>query len=70
VIVELSRCRWTVQQIDPAHVFPAPDLVLSTGPIVVGPMNDGCWFVHNGRHRVMRALLAGQTHIEAVLLPV
>jgi hypothetical protein len=64
-MVPLNRCRWTVQHIDPRHVFPTPDLLLSSGPIVVSAMNDGNWFVHNGRHRCMRALLAGYTEIEA-----
>jgi len=50
------------------HLFPAEATVCETGPIVVSRMNDNNWFVHNGRHRCIRALLNGETTISATNL--
>lgn len=63
--VELSKCRWTVQSIDPTHIFPNPSQELTEGPILVSYMNDKNYFVHDGRHRCIRALLRGELIIDA-----
>lgn len=67
-IVNLADCRWTLQEISLAHIFPSTGTIMETGPIVVSRMNDGNYFVHNGRHRCIRALLSGLTTIFAVNL--
>lgn len=59
--VELAKCRWTMQGIDMAHLWPAPGMAVSEGPLLVSLMNDGNHFVHDGRHRAIRALLRGET---------
>jgi hypothetical protein len=64
--VRVDQCRFTLQKLSAAHLFPAPHTTLETGPIVVSRLNDGNVLVHNGRHRVIRALLAGQEWLDAV----
>lgn len=61
-------CRFTLQGLSAEHLFPGPSTVCEEGPIVVSRMNDGHLFVHNGRHRCLRALLAGVEELEAVSL--
>lgn len=56
-IVDARDCSFTLQAISADHLYPAADAVVERGPIVVSRMNDGRFFVHNGRHRVIRALL-------------
>lgn len=51
--------------IQPEHVFPTAGVVLSSGPIHVEALLDGRAFVHNGRHRMLRALHGGETTISA-----
>jgi hypothetical protein len=63
--VELSKCRWTTQGIDPTHIFPDPSMEVNEGPILVSLMNDQNYFVHDGRHRCIRALLRGDTMHDA-----
>lgn len=59
--VELAKCRWTMQGLDMTHLWPAPDMRVTEGPLLVSLMNDGNHFVHDGRHRAIRALLRGET---------
>lgn len=66
--IPLKKLRWTKQAISLPHLWPAKDTVCETGPIVVSQLNDGNWFVHNGRHRAIRALLKGEKRIDAVEL--
>jgi hypothetical protein len=63
--VELSKCRWTTQGIDPTHIFPNPSMPVNEGPILVSLMNDQNYFVHDGRHRCIRGLLRQDELIEA-----
>lgn len=63
--VPLGRLVWPCHDIDPAHLHPAPDQHVSSGPIHVQALVDGSWFVHDGRHRALRAQLAGATHLPA-----
>lgn len=65
--VQLKDCCWTIHDLFIEHVFPGPDTQVTTGPIVVDLMNDGRWFVEDGRHRVIRALLRGETTYHAVM---
>lgn len=64
--VRVDQCRFTLEALSAAHLFPAPHTLCESGPIVVSRLNDGNVFVHNGRHRVIRALIAGVEWIDAV----
>lgn len=66
--VPVARCRFTLQQLSALHLFPAPHTPVEDGPIVVSRLDDGQLFVHNGRHRVIRARLAGVDELDAVSL--
>jgi hypothetical protein len=66
--VRADQCRFTLQALSPAHLFPAEHTICEDGPIVVSRLNDGNVFVHNGRHRVLRARLAGREWLDAVSL--
>jgi chorismate mutase len=66
--IPLADCRWTLQEMSMRHIFPAEATECEEGPIVVSRMNDNNWFVHNGRHRCIRALLNGETSILATNL--
>lgn len=63
--VPVNRLVWPCHDIDPAHVHPGPATVTSAGPIHVELLADGHWFIHDGRHRAIRAHLAGQATITA-----
>lgn len=53
----------------PEHVHVTdPTLELSTGPIEVEALLQGEFYVHNGRHRVLRAREAGEAWIDAVVM--
>lgn len=55
--VRAGDCRFTLQALSAAHLFPGPHTECEGGPIVVSRLDDGGLFVHNGRHRVIRALI-------------
>jgi len=62
--VPVERIVFPCHDLDPDHVHGiAPDL--TTGPIHLQQLLDGDYFVHDGRHRTLRARLRGDTHIEA-----
>lgn len=63
--IPLSACRFTLEALSTPHLFPTASTVCETGPISVSRLNDGNYFVHNGRHRVIRALMRGEEFIEA-----
>lgn len=65
-LVRVDQCRFTLEKLSAAHLFPAPHTVTETGPIVISRLNDGNVFVHNGRHRVIRALIEGREWLDAV----
>lgn len=66
--VPLWQLVWPCHDIDPAHIHPAPDLSVSTGPIHVQELIDGSLFIHDGRHRAARARLRGEATIDAFVL--
>lgn len=66
--VRVDQCRFTLQSLSAAHLYPAQHTPLDSGPIVVSRLDDGGLYVHNGRHRVLRARLAGQQWLNAVSL--
>lgn len=63
--VRVADCRFTLEKLSAAHLYPAPHTTLETGPIVVSRLNDGHLLVHNGRHRVIRALINGTEWLDA-----
>lgn len=66
--VPLERLVWPCHDISPDHVHALPGVELSAGPIHVQALVDGSWFIHDGRHRALRAALAGLTHLPARVL--
>jgi hypothetical protein len=63
--VRVADCRFPLHDLDPRHMWPAPGQPVTTGPIGVSRLDSGEWFVQDGRHRVIRARLAGTVEIEA-----
>lgn len=63
--IPLDTLVWPCHDIDPAHTHPAPDAELSAGPIRVQRLLDGSHFIHDGRHRAIRAQLDGAATIPA-----
>jgi hypothetical protein len=63
--VSLAQCRFPLHDLSVAHIFPAPDTALEDGPIRVSRLDNGEWFVQEGRHRVIRARLRGEEIIDA-----
>jgi hypothetical protein len=66
--VPLHLLVWPCHDIDPGHVHPQPGTVTSTGPIHVEQLIDGHYFIHDGRHRAIRAGLNGEATIPARVL--
>jgi hypothetical protein len=64
--VRTDQCRFTLEKLSAAHLFPAPHTILTDGPIIVSRLNDGNVFVHDGRHRVIRALIEHTEWLDAV----
>ena len=62
--VPLHKLVWMLNGIDLNHIFPTIDATTASGPIRVSRLNRG-YLVRDGRHRVIRALLDGHTHIPA-----
>jgi len=63
--IPLDLLVWPCHDINPAHAHGTTTDALTTGPIHVEHLLDGHYFIHDGRHRAIRAGLAGQTHIDA-----
>lgn len=63
--VDVAKCVFTLQELSPPHLFVQEG---EAGPVVVSILSDGNYFVHNGRHRVIRAKLAGLKVIPATSL--
>jgi len=60
--VPLSQLVFMLNDLSLAHIFPT--FTPTKGPIRVSRLNRG-YLVRDGRHRVLRALIAGHTYIEA-----
>jgi hypothetical protein len=67
--VPVDRLVWPCHDLDPAHVHALPGVELSSGPIHVQMLIDGSAFIHDGRHRAVRAALRGDATIPAHVLP-
>lgn len=68
VRIPLDLLVWPCHDIDPDHLCLTddPSVPLSDGPIDVERLRDGHYFVHDGRHRVIRAKLRGESEIDAI----
>lgn len=66
--VPIDRLVWPCHDLDPAHTHPLPDAAVTQGPICVEELVEGSFFVHDGRHRAIRAQLGGETSIAARVL--
>lgn len=64
-LVPVRLCRFPLHDLDVGHIFPRPGTVVTEGPIGVSVLDNGEWFVQDGRHRAIRARLAWQEMIEA-----
>lgn len=60
----INRLVWPCHDINPDHVHPHDGRQLTTGPIHVQQLLDGSLYIHDGRHRAIRAQLRGDTHID------
>lgn len=67
--VPIADLVWPCHDIDPAHTHPEPGAAVSDGPIHVERLATGHLFIHDGRHRAIRARLAGHRVIDARVLP-
>jgi hypothetical protein len=63
--VPLAACRFPLHDLDVAHMFPALGMTTQDGPVRVSRLDNGEWFVQDGRHRVIRARLRGDADIDA-----
>jgi hypothetical protein len=57
---------WPCHHIDPAHLH--ADVGTRTGPIHCEELLDGSLFIHDGRHRTIRAMRQGRVTIEAKVI--
>lgn len=64
----IDRLVWPCHDISPDHLHPLPGQPLTTGPIHLEQLADGSLFIHDGRHRAIRARLAGEQAISARIL--
>ena len=61
----LDRIVYPCHDINPLHLHEDTGLPLTAGPIHLERLLDGSLFVHDGRHRAIRALTRGDTTIPA-----
>ncbi len=66
--VPIDRLVWPCHDLDPAHIHPLPEAVVTQGPICVEELIEGSLFIHDGRHRAARARLRGEATITARVL--
>lgn len=67
--IPLHKVVFHCHALDPEHVHVTdPNLTLSTGPIEVEALLQGEFYVHNGRHRVLRARERGEGWIDAIIM--
>lgn len=64
-IINVNDLVWPCHDIDPDHLHAdTPDL----GPLHVERLADGSLFVHDGRHRAIRAINAGHISVLAKVI--
>lgn len=68
--IPVDRCVYPCHDLDPAHHHPVVGALVRQGPIHVQELVDGSFFVHDGRHRLIRATHLGETTIPARVYPV
>lgn len=62
--IPIAKLAFDCHDLQAEHVHVTnPDLVLSHGPIHVQALIDGRYWIHNGRHRTLRALQTGASTI-------
>jgi hypothetical protein len=64
-LIPLDRVVFPCHDLDPEHVHSATTGPVSVGPIHVERLLDGDYFVHDGRHRTLRARTLGHASIWA-----
>lgn len=64
-LIPLGLIVFPCHDLDPHHVHPHDDRPLTSGPIHVEQLLDGHYYVHDGRHRTLRAIHNGHQHIWA-----
>lgn len=64
-LIPLDRIVFPCHDLDPGHVHGTTTDPLTVGPIHVEQLLDGSYFVHDGRHRTLRAQAAGHASIWA-----
>lgn len=62
--VDIRLCRYVTSNIDTTYLWPDDSLKLEEEPILVKALDNGNYFVEEGRYQVIRALLRGQSFIE------
>lgn len=64
--IPISKLAFDCHNLHPEHVHNIhPDLALSVGPLHVQRLLDGRYWIHNGRHRCLRATNSGAVTITA-----
>lgn len=63
--IDVRLCRYPLHGLDIKHFWPTDDTQVTEGPILVKLLDNGEYLVEDGRHRLIRALLRGQSFIEA-----
>lgn len=63
--IEISKCRYSLKDLDVRHMWPTPSMQVEEGPILVTQLDNGEYYVEDGRHRLIRKQLHGGTLIDA-----
>jgi hypothetical protein len=63
--IEIKKCRYKLQGLDVRHMWPTPSMQVEEGPILVSELDNQEYYVEDGRHRLIRAQLAGKELIDA-----
>ena len=68
VTVPVDMLTWPCHDLDPGHMH-EDGQDLTDGPILVERLVSGHYFIHDGRHRAIRAQRAGEPFIKAKVIP-
>lgn len=64
--VVVQELKYPLHHLSVEHLFPSHASELAGEPIVVEQLNDGSLLVADGRHRLIRAMLRGETTVMCV----